>query len=133
VPLKNFVRPLLHRQGFRFRVHNKSLLGKPDTVLKKYHVVIFIHFCYWHRHENFKLASTPKQNAEFWNKKFNDNIRRDSEVYYQLKALGWRTAVIWECGIRDKSNLPTYINTLRSWIKSGSEYIEIPFGSFDLE
>lgn len=58
------VRSLLHRQGFRFRIHDKSLPGKPDIVLKKYHAVIFVHGCYWHRHENCKLASTPKQNAE---------------------------------------------------------------------
>ena len=127
------VRSLLHRQGFRFRIHDRSLPGKPDIVLKKYKAVIFIHGCYWHRHENCKLASTPTQNAEFWNKKFNDNVRRDSEVYCQLKALGWRIAIIWECGIRDKSNLPTYIKSLCSWIKSDSEYIEIPSETFDLD
>jgi DNA mismatch endonuclease (patch repair protein) len=125
------VRSLLHQKGFRFRLHDKKLPGKPDIVLKKYNAVIFIHGCYWHRHENCKLASTPKQNAEFWNKKFSDNVRRDSEVYYQLKKLGWRTAVIWECSIRDKKCLPDYIETLAFWLKSDSEYIEIP--GFEIE
>ena len=120
------VRSLLHRQGFRFRLHDKSLPGKPDLVLRKYKAVIFVHGCYWHRHENCKLASTPKQNTKFWLKKFDANLRRDGEVYYQLKVLGWRTAVIWECAIRDKKNLPDYIKTLTSWLKSECEYLEIP-------
>ncbi len=120
------IRSLLHQKGFRFRIHDKNLPGKPDIVLKKYNAVIFIHGCYWHRHENCKLASTPRQNVEFWNKKFSDNMRRDSEVFYQLKLLGWRTAVIWECSIRDKKNLPDYVDRLVSWLQSDSEYIEIP-------
>ena len=126
------IRSLLHRQGFRFRLHDKYLPGKPDLVLKKYKAVIFVHGCYWHRHENCKLASTPKQNKEFWRKKFAANLRRDGEVYYQLKRLGWRTAVIWECAIRDKNNLPDYIKTLACWLKSEYEYLEIPESSYEL-
>ena len=120
------IRSLLHRQGFRFRIHDKSLPGKPDLVLKKYKAVIFVHGCYWHRHENCKLASMPKQNRAFWMKKFDANICRDGVVYFKLKSLGWRIAIIWECAIRDKSNLPLYINRLVCWLKSESEYIEIP-------
>ena len=120
------IRSLLHRQGFRFRLHDKSLPGKPDLVLRKYKAVIFVHGCYWHRHENCKLASIPKQNTEFWVKKFTANQRRDGEVYYQLKMLGWRTAVIWECSIRDKKHLADYIKTLTLWLKSECEYLEIP-------
>jgi len=119
------IRSLLHRQGLRFRIHDKSLPGKPDLVLKKYKAVIFVHGCYWHRHENCKLASMPKQNRTFWMKKFDANIYRDGVVYFKLKSLGWRTAIIWECAIRDKSNLPLYINRLVCWLKSESEYIEI--------
>ena len=127
------IRSLIHNLGFRFRLHDKYLPGKPDIVLKKYKVVIFIHGCYWHRHENCKLASTPKQNAEFWQNKFEDNVRRDGEVYFQLKTLGWRTAVIWECSIRDKQNLPDSIDLLASWIKSDSEYLEIPSRLVELD
>ena len=126
------VRSLLHQKGFRFRLHDKKLPGKPDIVLKKYNAVVFIHGCYWHRHENCRLTSTPKQNAEFWNKKFSDNIHRDNEVYYQLKKLGWRTAIIWECCIRDKKNLSDTIDLLASWVKSDREYIEIPTVEFNL-
>ena len=125
------IRSLLHRQGFR--LHDKSLPGKPDLVLRKYKAVIFVHGCYWHRHENCKLANTPKQNKEFWRKKFAANLRRDGEVYYQLKRLGWRTAVIWECAIRDKKNLPDYIKTLTFWLKSECEYLEIPENYYGLD
>jgi len=120
------IRSLLHQQGFRFRIHDKSLPGTPDIVLKKYNAVIFVHGCYWHRHLNCKLASTPKQNETFWRKKFNANTCRDGIVYFKLKQLGWRVAIIWECAIRDKVNLPEYLDTLIIWLKSDYEYIEIP-------
>ncbi len=127
------VRSLLHRQGFRFRLHDKSLPGKPDIVLKKYHAVIFVHGCFWHRHENCKFSSNPKQNIKYWKKKFSGNVRRDSEVYFQLKTLGWRTAIIWECGTRDKSNIQIHIEYTGCWIKSDSEYIELPDRAFEIE
>lgn len=120
------VRSLLHRQGFRFRIHDKSLPGTPDVVFKKYKAVLFIHGCYWHRHDGCILASTPKQNKEFWVNKFNATVIRDGIIYFKLKKLGWRVAVIWECAIRDKTHLPDHINTLTGWLKSESEYIEIP-------
>jgi DNA mismatch endonuclease (patch repair protein) len=120
------VRSLLHRQGFRFRIHDKSLPGTPDIVLKKYKTAIFVQGCYWHRHENCKLASMPKQNNEFWTKKFNATLRRDGIVYFKLKQLGWRVSVIWECATRDKVFLPEHIKTLVTWLKSECEYIEIP-------
>lgn len=127
------VRSLLHSQGFRFRIHGKSLPGTPDIVLKKYKAVIFVHGCYWHRHENCRLASNPKQNQEYWTKKFNANVCRDGVTYFKLKQLGWRVVIIWECGIRDKKNLPTYIKTLSAWIKSDCEYIEIPEAFLETE
>ena len=120
------VRSLLHRQGFRFRIHARTLPGTPDIVLKKHKAVIFVHGCYWHRHENCKLTSIPKQNSQFWITKFNANLSRDCEVYFKLKKYGWRTAIIWECAIRDKANLPNYIRTLAAWLKSECEYIEVP-------
>jgi len=92
-----FVRSLLHRHGFRFRLHVKNLPGKPDIVLPKYHAVIFVHGCFWHRHPGCKNASTPKQNAVFWQEKFRTNVARDKQVLAQLRELGWHTHVIWEC------------------------------------
>lgn len=120
------IRSLLHRQGFRFRIHDKSLPGTPDLVFRKYKAVIFVHGCYWHRHDDCKLTSTPKQNKKFWVNKFNATVARDGAVYFKLKVQGWRVSIIWECAIRDKDHLPVHINTLADWLKSESEYIEIP-------
>ena len=96
------VRKLLHSMGYRFRLHRKDLPGSPDIVLPKYKTVIFVHGCFWHRHENCKYASTPKTRKEFWNKKFNDNILRDKKNLEILSSLGWKIIIIWECEIRNK-------------------------------
>ena len=91
------VRKLLHSMGYRFRLHSKDLPGSPDIVLPKYKTVIFVHGCFWHRHENCKYASTPKTRKEFWNKKFTENKKRDLEIQEKIKILDWRSVVIWEC------------------------------------
>ena len=96
------VRKVLHSMGYRFRLHSKDLPGSPDIVLPKYKTVIFVHGCFWHRHENCKYASTPKTRQEFWNKKFNDNILRDKKNLEILSSLGWKIIIIWECEIRNK-------------------------------
>ena len=96
------VRKLLHSMGYRFRLHSKNLPGSPDIVLPKYKTVIFVHGCFWHRHENCKYASTPKTRQEFWNKKFNENILRDKKNLEILSSLGWKIIIIWECEIRNK-------------------------------
>ena len=74
------VRKLLHSLGYRFRLHRKDLPGSPDIVLPKYRTAIFVHGCFWHRHENCKYATTPKTRESFWNKKFEDNKKRDLEI-----------------------------------------------------
>ena len=99
------VRKLLHSMGYRFRLHRKDLPGSPDIVLPKYKTVIFVHGCFWHRHENCKYASTPKTRKEFWNKKFKENIKRDSEIQDKIKNLNWRSVVIWECETKNIENL----------------------------
>ena len=96
------VRKLLHSMGYRFRLHRKDLPGSPDIVLPKYKTVIFVHGCFWHRHENCKYASTPKTRKEFWENKFKLNLRRDSEVQEKIKSIGWQSVVIWECEINNK-------------------------------
>ena len=90
------VRKVLHSMGYRFRLHSKNLPGSPDIVLSKFKTVIFVHGCFWHRHENCKYASTPKTRQEFWNKKFTENIKRDSDIQEKIKNLDWRSVVIWE-------------------------------------
>ncbi len=99
------VRKVLHSMGYRFRLHSKDLPGSPDIVLPKYKTVIFVHGCFWHRHENCKYASTPKTRREFWNKKFIENIKRDSEIQEKIKILDWRSVVIWECETKNLENL----------------------------
>ena len=95
------VRRYLHNLGYRFRLHRKDLPGKPDIVLPKYHSVIFIHGCFWHRHEGCKRASFPATNQEFWSKKFDNNIKRDEKNIQALLTLGWRVTIIWECEIKN--------------------------------
>ena len=99
------VRKLLHSMGYRIRLHSKDLPGSPDIVLPKYKTVIFVHGCFWHRHENCKYASTPKTRKEFWNKKFTENKKRDSEIQEKIKILDWRSVVIWECETKNIENL----------------------------
>ena len=99
------VRKILHSMGYRFSLHSKDLPGSPDIVLPKYKTVIFVHGCFWHRHENCKYASTPKTRKEFWNKKFTENKKRDSEIQEKIKILDWRSVVIWECETKNIENL----------------------------
>jgi len=96
------VRKVLHSMGYRFRLHRKDLPGSPDIVLPKYKTVIFVHGCFWHRHQNCKYASTPKTRQEFWNKKFNENINRDKINQENLSSKGWKIIIVWECEIKDK-------------------------------
>ena len=99
------VRKVLHSMGYRFRLHSKNLPGSPDIVLPKFKTVIFVHGCFWHRHENCKYASTPKTRQDFWNKKFKTNIERDLEIQDKIKNLDWRSVVIWECETKNIGNL----------------------------
>ena len=94
------VRRFLHKNGFRFRLHRKDLPGHPDIVLPKYKTVIFVHGCFWHRHEGCKRCTMPSNNAEFWKKKFAANIKRDNSVHEALKKCGWQVIVIWDCEIK---------------------------------
>jgi DNA mismatch endonuclease (patch repair protein) len=91
------VRSLLHKQGFRFRLHRKGLPGKPDIVLPKYKTVIFVHGCFWHSHPNCSDATVPKSRTEFWVKKFEDTVKRDANNQASLLDMGWKVIVIWEC------------------------------------
>jgi DNA mismatch endonuclease (patch repair protein) len=93
------VRSLLHRSGYRFKINDSKLPGRPDIVLPKYKTVIFVHGCFWHRHENCPKATTPGTNKEYWTKKFRNNVWRDNEVKKELEKLKWRIVIIWECEV----------------------------------
>lgn len=99
------LRSALHRAGFRFRLHRKDLPGKPDLVLSRYRTVIFLHGCFWHRHPRCRMAYTPKSRIAFWNAKFASNIARDKRVNRQLRSLGWRCVIVWECELRHPEKL----------------------------
>ncbi|QQE84763.1 very short patch repair endonuclease [Pseudomonas putida] len=99
------VRRLLHSMGLRFRLHSKSLPGSPDVVLPKRRTVVFVHGCYWHRHPGCRYASTPKTRQDFWLPKFASNVERDNRKAEQLRELGWRVVVVWECETKDVMSL----------------------------
>jgi DNA mismatch endonuclease (patch repair protein) len=94
------VRSMLHRLGYRFRIADKKLPGKPDIVLPKYRAVVFVHGCFWHRHTGCKYAYTPKTRCEFWSQKFEANVLRDETNLSLLKTAGWLPIVVWECEIK---------------------------------
>src|SRR5580693_7162090 len=91
------VRSLLHRLGFRFRIHVKRLPGCPDIVLSRLQTVVFVNGCFWHRHKNCKFAYSPKSRKAFWEEKFKANVARDRQLQRKLGKLGWTVHVIWEC------------------------------------
>lgn len=91
------VRRQLHSLGFRFRLHNKTLPGKPDITLPKHRIVIFVHGCFWHHHKNCPKSKLPSTNREFWAEKIASNVTRDTKKTAALRRLGWRVLVIWEC------------------------------------
>ncbi|RQS61183.1 very short patch repair endonuclease [Burkholderia sp. Bp8984] len=91
------LRKILHRMGFRYRLHNKKIPGRPDIVLPKLRSVVFVHGCFWHRHEGCRIATLPKSNTQFWIEKFERNMARDARVKIELEDLGWRVFIVWEC------------------------------------
>lgn len=95
------VRKFLHGNGYRYRLHRKDLPGSPDIVFPSRKKVIFIHGCFWHRHERCKAATTPNTRIDFWQNKFEANIRRDSRNLKQLKEMGWKTFIVWGCEVKD--------------------------------
>lgn len=103
------VRSILHRSGYRFRLHRRDLPGSPDIVLPKHKIVVFVHGCFWHRHARCRLAAMPKSRPEFWRQKFRENARRDRRAVALLTALGWRVIVIWECETRNSRSLADLI------------------------
>ena len=95
------VRRIAHRMGLRFRLHRTDLPGCPDLVFPKHRLVVFVHGCFWHRHEGCRHASTPKSRTTFWIPKLAANVARDRRQKAALQALGWRVLVIWSCETGD--------------------------------
>lgn len=110
---EKIVRSWLHLNGWRFRLHDKTLPGSPDIVMKKYGTVIFIHGCFWHSHQGCRRATIPKTNREFWEKKLKGNVERDKKAREQLSQMGWKVIVIWECEIKNGKFREVIIKSLK--------------------
>jgi DNA mismatch endonuclease (patch repair protein) len=118
VPARNtkpelIVRRLIFGMGHRYRLHSRRLPGHPDIVFARHRKVIFVHGCFWHRHKNCHLARLPKSRSEFWVPKLEGNRARDLRKQKQLKKLGWRTLVVWECQLTDT---PALVSRLRRFL-----------------
>jgi DNA mismatch endonuclease (patch repair protein) len=123
------VRHILHRAGFRFRLHSKTLPGKPDIVLSGKRAVVFVHGCFWHQYRRCKNATRPSSNTQYWEAKLNKNISRDKAIKDKLKRQGWRVLVLWECEIRRLKVLPKIERFFRQPALKGSTPSEDPKNS----
>lgn len=119
------IRKALYGKGFRYRLHDKKLPGKPDIILRKFNTVIFVHGCFWHGH-NCQYFKWPKSNINFWQEKISKNKENDLQVIKKLDNLGFRICIIWECITRDKELFPEAMDLLRKWLVGKDKYLEIP-------
>lgn len=119
------LRRALHARGLRFRLHRRDLPGSPDIVLPGRRAAIFVHGCFWHRHPGCARASTPATRQDYWLPKFARNVARDRAALDALAALGWRRAVVWECGL-GKRRVEATADALAAWLRDGDEMLELP-------
>jgi DNA mismatch endonuclease (patch repair protein) len=101
------VRKFLFKNGFRFRIHYKKLLGNPDIVLPKYKTVVFVNGCFWHAHKNCKYNKMPKTNADYWIPKIQGNVERDKKNHEYLEKEGWNILTVWECDLEKPKQIRT--------------------------
>lgn len=121
------IRKALHARGFRFRLHRRDLPGSPDIVMPKYRAVILINGCFWHGHE-CSLFKWPKTRPDFWRAKIDGNILRDQKNHSELKRLGWRVCLLWECEIKraDEARRLEVVSRISEWLDSESAEIHLP-------
>lgn len=99
------VRSIVHKLGYRYRLHSADLPGTPDLVFPSRGKVIFVHGCFWHRHHRCRYASQPKTHVTFWIDKFHANLARDRRVQAELKKLGWEILIVWQCELKNQEKL----------------------------
>jgi DNA mismatch endonuclease, patch repair protein len=119
------LRRALHARGFRYRLASKTVPGRPDLVFPKHHAIVFVHGCFWHRHEGCRYTTTPSTRPEFWQAKFDANVARDRSVHDQLLDAGWRVATVWECALRRPEETALAANLLAAWLRSSAAEIQI--------
>ena len=116
------LRHALWRQGFRYRINDKRLPGRPDIVLPKYRTVIFVHGCFWHGHKDCKYYTVPKTNTAFWMAKVARNQERDQEVWRKLEAKGWSVIIVWECELKKAKLEETIERVAGEIVRNGEAY-----------
>lgn len=114
------VRRLAHAMGMRFRLHGRDLPGRPDLVFPRYRTVVFVHGCFWHRHEGCRKATSPKSHTDYWEAKFDGNVARDKRKETELTQIGWRVLTIWECDTKNSELLREKLESVRS-IEGGTD------------
>lgn len=110
------LRRALHARGFRYRLHERGLPGRPDMVLPRWRAVILVHGCFWHRHPDCRYATTPATRTAFWQAKFDANVVRDARNILDLQAVEWRVAVVWECALRGAA-VDRTVDRVGAWLK----------------
>lgn len=120
------IRSLLHRNGFRYRIHTNDLPGKPDIVLPRYHAVIFVNGCFWHGHD-CHLFKLPATRTDFWVTKIARNQENDRRAAKLLHESGWRVATVWECALRGKFRINDgmIVTRLAEWLRSSELNCEL--------
>ena len=116
------LRRALWSLGFRYRINEKHLPGKPDIVLPKYRTVVFIHGCFWHGHKDCEYYTVPKTNTDFWTAKITRNQQRDQEVWRQLEAKGWYVIIVWECELKKHRFEDTANSVAAEIVRNGNTY-----------
>lgn len=124
------LRHAMHALGFRYRLHSAAVAGRPDLVFPKHRAAVFVHGCFWHRHHECRLTSTPSTRPEFWARKFAGNVERDLEVRRRLDRDGWRIAVIWECALKRNEQVDIAAKLLAGWLRTSDNELEV--GADDL-
>lgn len=119
------LRRALHARGFRFQLHSGKVHGRPDLVLPKHGGLVFVHGCFWHRHEGCRYTTVPATRPEFWRVKFDTNAARDSAVRTKLLEDGWRVATGWECALRKPDKVSAMTDLLAAWLLVGPISMEI--------
>jgi DNA mismatch endonuclease, patch repair protein len=119
------VRQTLTQAGIRFRLHRRDLPGVPDIVVPAFRAAIFVHGCFWHAHQDCKLAKLPSTRTTYWREKLERNVERDEDASAMLNMLGWRVLMVWECATRPVAAAPAFEQAMLTWLKGSESRKEI--------